>query len=153
MKPIIIYYSRSGNTGKLANRVKESLNCEAIKVIPEEAYGNYIQSCLRAAKEKATKVAPAFVTEIPDLAEYDTILLGYPVWVQDMPAHLQEFMKMCNVEGKTVVPFVTYAATGYNWTNKTVERVCKGADVKLPFNWGMFKKDDYDKWISSIKAL
>ena len=53
MKPIIIYYSRSGNTEKIALQAKEDLNCEAIKIVPEEAYGNYISACLRVTKENA----------------------------------------------------------------------------------------------------
>lgn len=53
MKPIIIYYSRSGNMEKIALQAKEDLNCEAIKIVPEEAYGNYISACLRVTKENA----------------------------------------------------------------------------------------------------
>ena len=64
MKPIIIYYSSSGNTEKIALQVKNDLNCEAIKIIPEEAYGNYISSCLRVTKEKKSPVAPTFITPI-----------------------------------------------------------------------------------------
>ena len=47
MKPIIIYYSRSGNTEKIALQAKNDLNCEAIKIVPEEAYGNYMSACMR----------------------------------------------------------------------------------------------------------
>lgn len=58
MKPIIIYYSRSGNMEKIALQAKEDLNCEAIKIVPEEAYGNYISACLRVTKEKKAPVVP-----------------------------------------------------------------------------------------------
>lgn len=64
MKPIIIYYSNSSNTEKIALQVNNDLNCEAIKIIPEEAYGNYISSCLRVTKEKKSPVAPTFITPI-----------------------------------------------------------------------------------------
>lgn len=52
MKPLILYCSRSGNTEKIALQAQEVLKCETIKIIPEEAYGNYIASCLRVSKEK-----------------------------------------------------------------------------------------------------
>lgn len=46
MRPIIIYYSRSGNTEKIALKAKEDLNCNIIKIEPKEEYGNYVSSCL-----------------------------------------------------------------------------------------------------------
>ena len=46
MKTIIIYYSRSGNTEKIALQAQTDLKCDIIKIIPEEAYGNYISSCM-----------------------------------------------------------------------------------------------------------
>lgn len=153
MKPIIIYYSRSGNTEAVADKAKADLECESIKIIPEEAYGNYVASCLRVMKERGKKVIPAFVTEIPDLSGFDVVLLGYPVWAQDMPAFVAEFVSRCNLEGKTVIPFVTYGMSGYNWTQKTVDRVCRSAKVELPFQSGVFKKGNYDEWIASVKKL
>lgn len=153
MSPIIIYYSRSGNTEKIALKVRDEIQCETIKIVPEEAYGNYIESCMRVMKERSQKVTPSFVTEIPDLGEYDVILLGYPVWAQDMPAFVAEFISQCDISGKTVIPFVTYGMSGYNWTRKTVEKVCAGAEIKLPFQSGMFKKGNYDEWIKSVKEL
>lgn len=86
MKPIIIYYSRSGNTEKIALQAKNDLNCETVKIVPEEAYGNYISACLRVMKENTAPVSPAFVTPIPDLKDYDMVLMGYPIWMQDVPA-------------------------------------------------------------------
>lgn len=153
MKPIIIYYSRSGNTEKIALQAKKDLNCEAIKIIPAEAYGNYISSCLRVTKEKKAPVAPAFITPIPNLNSYDTILLGYPVWAQDIPRFVADFIEKCELTGKIVVPFATYGMSGINWTMKHLQQVCDGAEIKLPFDSGTFKKGTYQKWITEVKCL
>lgn len=75
MKAIVLYYSRSGNTERIAERIHT------------------------------------------DLSAYDVVFL-YPVWAQDMPVFVAEFMKQCDVTGKTVIPFVTYGMTGINWTRK-----------------------------------
>lgn len=153
MKPIVIYYSRSGNTEKLAKRAQNDLDCPIIKIVPEKAYGNYIESCLRVTKERGKKITPAFVTEIPDLSEYDAILLGYPVWAQDMPAFVAEFMRQCDTNGKLVIPFATYGMTGISWTRKTLDKVCAGAEITLPFQSGMFKKGDYNSWMEAVKKI
>lgn len=103
-------------------------------------------------KEHGTGVAPQFITDIPDLSAYDVISLGYPVWAQDMPVFVAQFMKQCDVTGKTVIPFVTYGMTGISWTRKTLDKVCKGANILMSFESGVFKKGDYTKWMDNIKS-
>ena len=114
---------------KIALQAKEDLNCEAIKIVPEEAYGNYISACLRVTKEKKTPIAPAFLTPIPDLSNYDVILLGYPIWAQDIPCFVANFIEKCDLTGKTVVPFATYGMSGINWTMKHLKQLCANADI------------------------
>ena len=153
MKPIIIYYSRSRNTEKIAIHLKNDLSCVALKIIPEETYGNYISACLRVSKEKKSPIAPAFLTPVPDLSGYDTVLLGYPIWAQDIPRFVADFIEKCDLTGKTVIPFATYGMSGINWTMKHLRQICVGAEVKLPFDSGTFKKGDYEKWIQNVKNL
>lgn len=153
MKAIIIYYSRSGNTEKLAKRIQNDLDCDILKIEPEEAYGNYIASCARATKEKYAPAPPKFITEIPDLREYDVVLLGFPIWVQNLPRFVSDFISKCDLAGKKLIPFATFGMTGLNWTAKTLDRVCIGAERVLPFDYGIFKKDDYDTWLGNVKAL
>lgn len=153
MNAIIIYYSRSGNTEKYAKQLHSDLGYKLIKIEPEEAYGNYIMSCFRVMKENATKTTPKFITPIPDLKDYDTIFLGYPIWAQDVPLFVQDFIKKCDTSEKTIIPFATYGMSGINWTMKTLNKLFPDSNIKLPFDNGVFKKGDYQKWLSGIKAL
>lgn len=153
MKAMIIYYSRSGNTEKIALQAQKDLQCEALKIIPEKAYGNYITSCLRVTKERKARVAPAFQTPIPNLQNCDVVLLGYPVWAQDLPGFVAAFISQCNLEGKTVIPFATYGMSGINWTLKHLTQLCFGAEIKYPFDSGTFKKGNYQMWIGQVRRL
>ncbi len=47
--------------------------------------------------------------------------------------------------------FATYGLSGINWTRKTLDEICKGATMALPYDTGVLKKGDYDSWIKSIK--
>ena len=119
MNAIIIYYSRSGNTEKIAKQLQADLgNIPAIKIEPEEAYGNYIMSCLRVMKENREKVTPAFITPIPDLSAYDTVFIGFPIWAQDVPVFVQDFIRQCDSTNKSIIPFATYGMSGISWTKK-----------------------------------
>lgn len=153
MKPIIIYYSRSGNTEKIAKQLQADLgNILTIKIKPEEAYGNYIMSCLRVMKENREKVTPKFITPIPDLTPYDTIFVGFPIWAQDVPVFVQDFIRQCDTKNKTIIPFATYGMSGINWTKKTLYSLFDKEQIKLPFDSGVFKKGNYKKWLSDIKS-
>ena len=154
MNAIIIYYSRSGNTEKIAKQLQSDLgNIPAIKIEPEEAYGNYIMSCLCVADESRKNVVPKFITPIPDLKEYDTIFIGFPIWMQDVPVFVQEFIRQCNTSGKIIVPFATYGMSGISWTQKTLDALFDKSQIKLPFDSGVFKKGNYNKWLNEIKNL
>ena len=154
MKAIIIYYSRSGNTEKIAKKLQSDLgNIPAIKIEPEEAYGNYIMSCIRATKEKHSNVRPKYKTSIPNLENYDTIFLGFPIWMQDLPLFVQEFIKQCDTVGKKIIPFATYGMSGINWTKKTLYSLFDKKQICIPFDSGVFKKGNYEKWLSDIKKL
>lgn len=153
MNAIIIFYSRSGNTEKLANRIQKDVGCEAIKIEPEEAYGNYVSSVGRVMGERAKKAAPAFKNPIPDLSQYDVVFVGYPVWAQDIPMFLSDFLSQCDIQGKKVIPFATYGMTSISWTMKSLKANCKGAEILYPYSEGVFKKDDYNEWIEKVKSV
>ena len=153
MNAIILYYSRSGNTEKLALRAAADLGLDAIKIEPEAAYGVYAASLLRVLKERIAKVVPKFTTPIPNLSAYDTILLGYPIWAYDPPVFVSDFISQCNLVGKTVIPFSTSGGSHISCTMKTLERIGGGATILLPFNHGMRQKDDYAQWIGKLKTL
>lgn len=150
---LIIYYSRSGNTEKLAKQIQLDTKAALLKIELEEAYGNYISSCARAIKEKGKKVSPKFITPIPNTAAYNTIFVGFPIWVQDVPAFISSFLSLCDLKDKTIIPFSTSGGSNISCTLKTLEHTCPNANIVFPLNWGMFKKDDYNAWLKSILSL
>lgn len=152
MNPTIIYYSRTGNTEEIAKKLEADFNCTAFKLEPTEEYMQYCYLEFRKMNEDGKVVEPAFETEVPDVSAYDTIFVGYPVWAQDLPEFVAEFLKKCNISGKTIIPFATYALTETNFAKQTIEKSCPDCEIKFPFQAGMFKKPDYDAWVAEIKA-
>ena len=151
MKGMILYYSKSGTTEKLAKRIQQDLNCDILKIEPEDPYGNYFSSLARVGKELKNKVPVHSVTEIPDLSGYDTVLVGYPIWYLEAPAFVTDFISRCNLAGKTVIPFATCGLANISSTLDTLKRVCPKSEVVHPLNWGIAKKDDYEEWIRAIR--
>ena len=153
MKAMILYYSRSGKTRKLAQRIQADLNADILEIVPEVPYGNYLQALIRAIKQRRANIMPKCVTPIPDLSGYDVVLIGYPIWMSDPPTFESDFLRKCDFTGKKVIPFATFGGSGIAGTLPTIKRVCAGAEVIDPFALGMFKKDDYDAWRGAVQKL
>ncbi|MDO5425141.1 MAG: flavodoxin [Eubacteriales bacterium] len=141
MATIILYYSQTGNTEHIATRIHENLGCDLLKIEPDSNEGGFM------------KLPSGFRTEIPDLSQYDIVFVGYPVWAHDVPPFVQKFIANCNLTGKIVIPFSTYAMGGFENTVQTMQKICTGAEVKNPFGSGKMSKGNYEDWIKAVRNL
>lgn len=118
-KAIVVYYSASGNTGRVAEIVADELVADTFEVIPAEVYSdddlNWRDRDSRVCREHddASLQDIALVsTEVPDWSEYDVILFGYPIWWREASWVVNNFIKNNDFSGKTVVPFCTSTSSG-----------------------------------------
>lgn len=153
MKPIILYYSKSGTTEKLVKKIQKDLDCPAIPVEPEKAYGSYISAVVRSSKELLTHEVPGVKTPVPDLKGYDPVLVGYPVWMSKPPVFFTNFLSKCDLKGKTVIPFSTAIKDSVTATLPALEEALKGSDIRDPYGESKFKKDDYQAWIEKVRQV
>lgn len=150
MKAIILYYSKSGTTEKLAQRIQAEARCDILKIEPETSYGNYVSSIIRVNKERKNNAPVHSATAIPKLSAYDTVFIGYPIWYLGIPVFVADFISRCNMESKTVIPFTTSGMSNISTTLNTLKRICPKSEIVHPFNWGLTKKDNHEEWIHSI---
>lgn len=153
MKPIILYYSRSGHTEKLAQLIASDMHGEIIRITPEKEYRGFRASVIRVMKERMRKKHPSYITPVPDLKDFDPVFVGFPVWAKDMPHFVAEFLSKCDLSGKTVIPFATFGFSGIRAAEKTLEKVTKGAKIVLPFEDGMIRGGDYRKWRHDVRMM
>ena len=152
MKSIILYYSKSGKTEKLAKKIAAAFAGDMLKVELEKPYGNMIFSIIRYIKERKKGIIPAVKTQIPALDSFDTVFLGYPVWGSDVPNFLADFVQKCSLKGKKIIPFATSGGSGIECTMKTLKAICPESEVIHPYHYGFDKKDSFDKWVESVRG-
>ena len=154
LKPIVLYYSRTGRTEKLARLIAKDMQTEIIRVDCERSYSRrFGTSVSRVLMERMKKKHPTYITPVPDLTGFDPVFIGFPVWANDMPEFFADFLSQCRLKGKTVIPFATFGATGIGGALKTVSRVTPGAKVVLPFEDGTLRGGDYRKWRHCVRKL
>lgn len=132
-KSIVIYFSRGdeeyavgnvtpGNTELLAKEIINQTGADEFKIIPVEKYPKDYMECVNlATKERNQNSRPAYQGDI-DLADYDTIYLGYPIWWGDLPMIVYTFLENHDLSGKTIIPFNTHEGSGNSGTYESLQQ-------------------------------
>ena len=113
MKKILVsYFSASGNTKKVALNMSNALNCELFEIVPVEKYTdedlNWMNKNSRSSLEMADKSSrPAIVSKVENLNDYDTIIIGFPVWWYTAPTIINTFIEENDLSNKVIYVFVT----------------------------------------------
>ena len=115
-KALVTYFSASGVTAKLAKRLAEAVGADLFEIKPETPYTNadlnWQNSQSRSSVEMNDRASrPAIAEKIADMARYDVVFVGFPVWWYREPSIIDTFMEAYDFSGKTVVPFATRPAS------------------------------------------
>lgn len=109
---VVIYFSATGTTKGVAERIAAVTNADLFELIPAEPYSeadlNWHDSNSRTSVEMNDPDArPAIANDTVQLDAYSTVYLGYPIWWGDAPRMMTTFVEAHSFDGKTVIPFCT----------------------------------------------
>lgn len=111
-KILIAYFSWGGNTQTVAEYIAEQTQGELFRIEPVVPYPSQYTPCTEVAlEERDSNARPAIKEQVANWNDYDVVFIGCPVWWHEAPMIIHTFAESYNFEGKTVVPFCTYAAT------------------------------------------
>ena len=108
---LVAYFSVTNNTEKLANYAKEYLQSDIFEIIPTQEYTaadiDYNSDCRANREQNDESARPEIKYTISDISQYDTIVLGYPIWWGQAPKILYTFIESYDLSNKTILPFCT----------------------------------------------
>lgn len=111
-KVLIAYFSWGGITRRMAQQVQAITGGDMFEIEPVNPYPTSYTPCTEVAlEERDSNARPAIKNSVANWDEYDVVFLGGPVWWHTAPMILHTFAESYDFEGKTVVPFTTYAST------------------------------------------
>lgn len=111
-KTMVIYFSATNTTENIAKKIADELNVQLYEIKPTSPYTendlNWHDNSSRANKEqKNKKIRPNIKQDLPDLNDFSTIYLGFPIWWGIAPRVVYTFIDSVNLDGKTVHIFCT----------------------------------------------
>ena len=151
-KALIIYFTRTGNTELFANYIKEKMNIELFKIVPAYPYPEDNDEMSKVCQEEQSSNArPEIKDPLTDVSEYDTILLGTPIWYGHIPNIVMTQLEKLNLNGKTIYPFNTHGGSGVGNTVTDIKQYAIGSNVKDGFPLlGTYVKDNKEGAMNDI---
>lgn len=157
-KVLVVYYSASGNTARVANDIAEAAGADVFEIIPVEPYTsddlNWTNQSSRVSVEHdnpdARTVALAS-TEVPDWDSYTTVFIGYPIWWGIAAWPVDGFVSANDFTGKTVIPFATSSSSGMGESGTLLAQLAGTGDWQSGqrFSSGT-SASDVQAWVSGL---
>ena len=132
-KTLVAYFSWSGNTEEMASYIAEQTGGDLLEIEPKAAYPTDYNETGDIAKAERDENARPEIANLPaSIDEYDTILVGYPIWWHTAPMIIGTFLENYDLTGKEVYPFTQSASMDTEQFNQSIEfvrEVSEGATV------------------------
>ena len=135
-KSLVVSFSATGNTKGVAQRLAEAIGAEFVEIVPAKPYTaadlDWQDKKSRSSVEMADrKSRPAIANAVPNLEDYSTVFVGFPIWWYREPSIIDTFVES-NAEalaGKTIVPFATSGGSGMGDSTANLQKLAPTAKV------------------------
>ena len=156
MKTLVTYFSASGVTKAVAERIARLAGADLMEIEPAQRYTDadldWRDSLSRSSVEMKDKNSrPALAQAKLNAADYDVVYVGFPIWWYTAPTIINTFMEANDLKGKTVIPFATSGGS-------TIDKACQDLKAAYPdVNWkpgrllNNVTDQEIQQWIDSNK--
>ena len=156
-KVLVAYFSASGNTAKLADRIAEATGGDLYEIKPQQPYTsadlNWNDSGSRSSIEMKNPASrPAIANRVENMAQYDTVFVGFPIWWYVAPTIINTFLESYDFSGKTGIPFATSGGSGMGKTESILKKCCS-AETKWKTGKKMSSRESSASVASWLKSL
>lgn len=157
-KTLVVYYSASGNTERVAKDIAEAAGADLFEIVPTEVYTsddldwtNPDSRVSREHDDESLRDVPLTTTEVPDWDSYDTVFIGYPIWWGIAAWPVDTFVKNNDFTGKAVIPFATSSSSGMGQSGSLLADMAGTGDWQegQRFSSGV-SSDDVQSWVNGL---
>ncbi len=154
-KVLVVYFSETGNTQKLAQEIYEQVGGDFRRIEPVKAYPTGQELFDYTKEERDNNERPKFKDLNINLDDYDYIFVGYPMWWYTLPMIMYTFFDTYDFAGKTIIPFNTHEGSGDGGTYETIKEFEPDATVLdgLPIRGGDMSSDQTETVKEWLKGL
>lgn len=158
-KTLVVYYSAQSHTKAVSEKIADELNADIFEIVPEDVYTSddldWTDRNSRVSKEhddESLRDIKLKKDTVDNWNEYDTVLIGYPIWWGIAAWPVDTFIKANDFSEKTIIPFCTSSSSGLGQSGKLLEEEANGGNWLEGYRFRSNPSDeDIKDWIESIK--
>ena len=129
-KVLVLYYSQTSNTKAVATEIATRLGADIEEIVPTKPYDEDFQATIeRCKQDREQGIVPEIQPLAADIAKYDVVFLGYPVWFGTYAPPVVTFLNQVDLSGKKVVPFCTFGSGGLESSMKDLAEAQPKAEI------------------------
>ena len=156
-RKLVAYFSASGVTAKVAEKLSEAIGADLYAIEPEVPYTkadlDWMDKKSRSTIEMNNPASrPAIAGKRDNMNDYDTVFVGFTIWWYVAPTIINTFLESYDLTGKTIIPFATSGGSDMGKTNEKLLPSCKGAKL---LDGKVFKASvsgaDLAKWAEGLE--
>lgn len=156
---LVVYFSAQGHTKEVAEKIADNLNADIFEITPANPYTeedlDYNDDNSRVSREyedESLRDVELETTEVPNWSDYDTVLIGYPIWWGNSAWPINSFVKANDFTGKTVIPFCTSASSSIGQSDEELAEEAGTGNWEEGHRFSSNPSDsDIKSWTDSLK--
>lgn len=148
---LVAYFSQTGTTEAAAREIQAAAGGDLFEITVVNAYPNSYQATVdRAREELDNNARPALSSSVPNMEDYDVILLGYPIWWHTEPMAVNTFLESYDLTGKTILPFCTSGGSSISESMPDIREIAgaRGASVGTGLTANSLSENTIRNWLS-----
>lgn len=154
-KVLVAYFSATGTTARAAGKLAQVTDGELYAITPATAYTSadldwHDKGSRSSVEMNDPKSRPA-IKEKKDVAAYDVVFIGYPIWWNLAPRIINTFIENHDLKGKTVIPFATSGGSSISNSAAALKKAYPGLNWKAGKLLNQTDESDMRQWAGSLK--
>ena len=154
MKALVVYFSCTNTTKTLAEYAANILGADIYEIVPAEPYTEadlaYYTNGRADREQNDPSARPKISGGIDNISDYDTIILGYPIWHGQAPRIICTFLESYDFSGKTIIPFCTSHSSGMGSSTDNLHALCSAEWESGKRFGGGASKDEINEWLQQF---
>ncbi|MBR3153225.1 MAG: NAD(P)H-dependent oxidoreductase [Clostridia bacterium] len=152
-KVLVSYFSASGVTKGVAEKIAKGINGELFEIEPVDKYTtedlDWTNRQSRSSVEMNENIKPAILNKVSNLDEYDIICLGFPIWWYKEPTIIDKFLEENDMSNKSIYVFVTSGSSGVDSTYRSLKSNFPNLNFISGKRFtGRESEDEYISWLA-----
>ena len=157
-KVLVVYYSASGNTARVAKDIAAATGADLFEIVPTQVYTsddlNWTNANSRVSREhddESLRNVPLTSTTVADWSGYDTVFIGYPIWWGIAAWPVNNFVTDNDFTGKTVIPFATSSSSGMGQSGTLLANMAGTGDWQEGHRFSSgASPSDVESWVNGL---